>query len=62
MGTCRQCHNLLQLGEDPITIILGLLDGDFHGIASSCKYMLHSVLRSGCASLRLDLSKANLSW
>lgn len=64
MNTCQpqQCVNLLQLGSDPIAVILGMLDGDFHGIASSCKHMLHAVLRSGCASLRFDLSKADLAW
>ena len=57
-----QCANLLQLGSDPIATILGLLDGEFHGIASSCKAMLHAVIRSGYASLRFDLSEADFIW
>ena len=57
-----RCANLLQLGSDPIATILSLLGGDFHGIASSCKGMLHAVLQSGCASLRFDVSEADLAW
>ena len=54
--------SLLQLGSDPIENVLCRLGGDFGAVAASCRDLLHAVLQSGRASLRLDASKANLAW